>query len=138
MARQRPERRRGGVAIGVWAADNAQLFFPTSTGAESLLPTLLTVQDEIGRACRTRIGIGVHLGDYYRLGDGLHGPQADAIEDVAEHDTEGGQIAVSTATCGPPPGSTPSPTPRRSTTTCWSSSAARTTPSSAVGWPRSI
>ncbi|MBE3011190.1 family 3 adenylate cyclase [Microbispora sp. NEAU-D428] len=87
----------GGRAVGVWAADNAQMFHPASTGAGTLLSALLRAQDEIGRTCRIRVGIGVHHGDYYDLDGGLYGPEADAIEHLAENHTEGGEIAVTAA-----------------------------------------
>ncbi|MGI5157016.1 hypothetical protein [Microbispora sp. CA-102843] len=87
----------GGRAVGVWAADNAQLFHPASTDAGTLLSALLRAQDEIGRTCRIRVGIGVHHGDYYDLDGGLYGAEADAIEHLAENDTEGGEIAITEA-----------------------------------------
>ncbi|MEU6413124.1 hypothetical protein [Microbispora sp. NPDC046933] len=87
----------GGRAVGVWAADNAQMFHPASTDAGTLLSALLRAQDEIGRTCRIRIGVGVHHGDYYDLDGGLYGAEADAIEHLAENHTEGGEIAVTEA-----------------------------------------
>ncbi|MEV0200863.1 adenylate/guanylate cyclase domain-containing protein [Nonomuraea sp. NPDC050691] len=90
-------RAAGGRAVGVWAADNAQLFHPDAVEASTLLSALLTAQDEIGRHCEVRIGIGVHLGSYYELSGGLYGAEADAAEEFAENDTEGGEIAVTQA-----------------------------------------
>ncbi|MFF5205998.1 adenylate/guanylate cyclase domain-containing protein [Streptosporangium sp. NPDC000396] len=84
----------GGRAVGVWAADNAQMFHPASTDAQTLLSALLRVQDEVERHCRVRIGIGVHHGHFYDLSGGLYGAEADAIEDIAENHLEGGEIAV--------------------------------------------
>jgi len=90
----------GGRAVGVWAADNAQMFHPATTDAGTLLSALLRVQDEIGRTCGIRVGIGVHLGDYYDLDGGLYGAEADAVEHLAENHTEGGEIAVTEAVAG--------------------------------------
>ncbi|MEU8176809.1 hypothetical protein AB0C14_28375 [Microbispora hainanensis] len=87
----------GGRAVGVWAADNAQLFHPATTDAGTLLSALLRAQDEIGRTCGIRVGIGVHHGDYYDLDGGLYGAEADAVEHLAEDHTEGGEIAVTEA-----------------------------------------
>ncbi|MDX3099943.1 adenylate/guanylate cyclase domain-containing protein [Nonomuraea angiospora] len=87
-------RAAGGRAVGVWAADNAQLFHPETVEASTLLSALLTAQDEIRRHCEVRIGIGAHLGSYYELSGGLYGAEADAVEEFAENDTEGGEIAV--------------------------------------------
>ncbi|MEV0347712.1 adenylate/guanylate cyclase domain-containing protein [Nonomuraea sp. NPDC050680] len=90
-------RAIGGEAVGVWAADNAQMFHPESADAGVLLSALLKVQDEIERSCRVRIGIGAHFGSFYGLAGGLYGPEADAIEDIAENHTEGGELAVTGA-----------------------------------------
>ncbi|GAA4195289.1 hypothetical protein [Microbispora amethystogenes] len=87
----------GGRAVGVWAADNAQMFHPASTGADVLLSALLRTQDEIARRCRVRIGVGVHHGSFHDLDGGLYGPEADAVEILAENHTEGGEIAVTEA-----------------------------------------
>ncbi|MBO4270118.1 family 3 adenylate cyclase [Microbispora triticiradicis] len=87
----------GGRAVGVWAADNAQMFHPASTGADVLLSALLRTQDEIARRCRVRVGVGVHHGSFYDLDGGLYGPEADAVEILAENHTEGGEIAVTEA-----------------------------------------
>ncbi|MEV5707569.1 hypothetical protein [Actinoallomurus sp. NPDC052274] len=87
-------RAIGGRAVGVWAADNAQLFHPAGTRAAELLSALLSVQDDIERRCRIRIGIGVHRGTFTELSGGLYGEEADGIEDVAENHVEGGEIAI--------------------------------------------
>ncbi|WP_433509110.1 adenylate/guanylate cyclase domain-containing protein [Nonomuraea sp. CA-143628] len=90
-------RAIGGEAVGVWAADNAQMFHPESADAGVLLSALLKVQDEIERHSRVRIGIGTHYGSFYGLAGGLYGPEADAIEDIAENHTEGGELVVTGA-----------------------------------------
>jgi len=87
----------GGRAVGVWAADNTQMFHPDATDASVLLSALLTAQADIARQCQVRIGIGVHHGDFYDLSGGMYGPAVDAIEDIAENHTEGGEIAVTQA-----------------------------------------
>ncbi|GAA0320660.1 hypothetical protein NE235_18210 [Actinoallomurus spadix] len=87
-------RAAGGRAIGVWAADNAQMFHPADTRAATLLSALLSAQDEIERDCRVRIGIGVHRGTFSELAGGLYGDEADGIEEIAENHLEGGEIAV--------------------------------------------
>ncbi|MEZ0073431.1 hypothetical protein [Planotetraspora sp. GP83] len=87
----------GGEGVGIWAADNTQMLYPPSTGADVLLSTLLTVQDEIARRCQVQIGLGAHFGEFYRLAGGLYGGEAAAIEEITENDTEAGEIAVSQA-----------------------------------------
>src|SRR4051812_24609646 len=85
----------GGEGVGIWAADNTQMFYPDSVDAATLVSALLTMQDEIARSCQIRIGIGAHFGEYYSLGGGLYGFEADAIEDIAENETDGGEIVIS-------------------------------------------
>ncbi len=85
----------GGQAVGIWAADNTQMFYPASVEAKTLVSMLLSVQDEIEKLCQIKIGFGVHHGDFFSLGGGLYGLGAERIEEIAENDTEGGEIAVS-------------------------------------------
>ncbi|EPX57275.1 hypothetical protein D187_007029 [Cystobacter fuscus DSM 2262] len=87
----------GGRGVGIWAADNTQMFYPPSVRAESLVSMLLTVQDEVQRGCQIRIGLGAHFGEFYGLSGGLYGAQSDAIEELAENHTEGGEIVISQA-----------------------------------------
>ncbi len=87
----------GGEGVGIWAADNTQMFYPDSVDAATLVSALLTVQDEIARTCQIKIGIGAHYGEFYSLGGGLYGYDADVIEEVAENETAGGEIIISEA-----------------------------------------
>lgn len=87
----------GGEAIGIWAADNTQMFYPRTVAAEALLSMLLAVQDAVAERCQIAIGLGAHYGEFYRLGSGLYGAASAAIESIAEDDTEGGEIVVSAA-----------------------------------------
>lgn len=87
----------GGRAIGIWAADNTQMFYPQEVAAATLLSALLTIQDEVARRCQIQIGLGAHFGEFYNVSGGLHGEQSDAIEAIAENDTVGGEIVVTQA-----------------------------------------
>jgi class 3 adenylate cyclase len=87
----------GGRGVGIWAADNTQMFYPPSVRPESLVSMLLTVQDEIHRDCQIRIGLGAHFGEFYGLSGGLYGAQSDAIEELAENHTEGGEVVITQA-----------------------------------------
>ncbi len=87
----------GGEAIGIWAADNTQMFYPQTIAAEALLSMLLAVQDAVALRCPIKIGLGAHYGEFYRLGGGLYGAESSAIEAFAEDHTEGGEIVVSAA-----------------------------------------
>ena len=87
----------GGEAIGIWAADNTQMFYPRTIAAEALLSMLLAVQDAVALRCSIKIGLGAHFGEFYRLGSGLYGAESSAIEAFAEDHTAGGEIVVSAA-----------------------------------------
>ncbi|WP_066382175.1 MULTISPECIES: family 3 adenylate cyclase [unclassified Anabaena] len=87
----------GGEGVGIWAADNTQMFYPASVKPETLLSALLTIQREISQRCQIKIGIGAHYGDFYYINGGLYGLEADVIEEIAENETAGGEIAISQA-----------------------------------------
>lgn len=87
----------GGKGIGIWAADNTQMFYPASVKPETLLSALLTIQREISQRCQIKIGIGAHYGEFYYINGGLYGLEADVIEEIAENETEGGEIVISQA-----------------------------------------
>ncbi len=84
----------GGRGIGIWAADNTQMFYPKEVDASTLLSALLTIQDEVTRRCQIQIGLGAHFGEFYNVSGGLYGEQSDAIEAIAENDTAGGEIVI--------------------------------------------
>lgn len=84
----------GGQGVGIWAADNTQMFYPPKVSAATLLSALLTAQDEINRTCRVKIGLGAHYGAFYSLSGGLYGAEADAIEELTENETEGGEVVI--------------------------------------------
>ncbi|MBC7774203.1 MAG: family 3 adenylate cyclase [Phycisphaerae bacterium] len=85
----------GGKSIGIWAADNTQMFYPAEVQASHLLSALLTAQAEINKTCQVKIGLGAHFGEYYHINGGLYGEEADAIEEFAENETEGGEVLIS-------------------------------------------
>jgi class 3 adenylate cyclase len=87
----------GGQGVGIWAADNTQMFYPPAVSAETLVSAMLTVQDEIEKRCQIKIGIGAHYGEFYSISGGLYGFEADAIEEIAENDTTGGEIVITQA-----------------------------------------
>ncbi|MBK9264200.1 MAG: hypothetical protein IPM54_30915 [Polyangiaceae bacterium] len=84
----------GGQAIGVWAADNAQMFFPEPIDPAAVVEQMLEVQER-GKALAVKIGIGIHFGQCVGIAGGLFGDDADFIEEIAEDDTRGGEIVVS-------------------------------------------
>lgn len=85
----------GGLAVGIWAADNTHMFYPDSVSPDAIMSMLLTVQDEISKCCHIKIGFAAHYGQFYLINGGLYGLAADYIEEIAENETEGGEIVVS-------------------------------------------
>ncbi|PCC70648.1 Adenylate cyclase, class 3 [Nannocystis exedens] len=90
----------GGESVGIWAADNTQMFYPAAVPAERLLAALLSVQDQVARRCAIKIGLAAHFGDFYSASGGLYGDASDAIERLAEDHVTGGEIVVSQAVVG--------------------------------------
>lgn len=83
----------GGQAIGVWAADNAQMFFPASIDPALVVNQMLAVQER-GRSLAVKIGIGIHTAECVGIAGGLFGDEADFIEEIAEDETRGGEIVL--------------------------------------------
>ena len=87
-------RATGGTPTGVWAADNTQMFYPTGVAPDHVVSMLLALLDRIREECEVGIGICVHAGEFYELGQGLYGPDADRVEAIAEDFTAAGELVV--------------------------------------------
>jgi class 3 adenylate cyclase len=90
----------GGQAIGIWAADNTQMFYP-SGGPERgpaepslLLSMLLETMDRVHAQGEVPIGACIHTGDFFQLGGGLYGRDADRVEKLAEEHAGEHEILV--------------------------------------------
>ncbi len=90
-------RAIGGRAIGVWAADNTQMFFPPEVPAERVVAMLRTAMERIASRCELGIGMAAHTGEFYELSGGLYGPDADRVEVIAEEHTVGGELVITDA-----------------------------------------
>jgi class 3 adenylate cyclase len=86
----------GGEAIGIWAADNSQMFFEERIAPSRVVAQMLAVQERV-RDLRVQVGIGIHTCECYQVGGGLFGEGADFIEAIAEEETSGGEIVLSEA-----------------------------------------
>ncbi|HRI71224.1 MAG TPA: hypothetical protein PK156_43625, partial [Polyangium sp.] len=84
----------GGQAIGVWVADNAQMFFPENIDPVLVVEQMLAVQQR-GKSLPVKIGIAIHFAECVSIAGGLFGDEADFIEAIAEDHTRGGEIVVS-------------------------------------------
>src|SRR6185369_2169770 len=80
--------------LGVWAADNTQMFYPPEVDGARLVGAMLSAVDQITKECEISIGLCAHRGEFYVLGGGVYGPDADRVEVVAEDHTEGGELLV--------------------------------------------
>ncbi|MFH1712365.1 MAG: hypothetical protein ABH846_03985 [Patescibacteria group bacterium] len=90
-------RAIGGQAIGIWAADNTQMFYDDSVDVNDVVKQMIGAQKKIHEQCEVRVGIGIHTGSAFEIGGGLYGAEADKIEDFTEEETSGEEIAISKA-----------------------------------------
>ncbi|MFP2924930.1 hypothetical protein ACLESO_06880, partial [Pyxidicoccus sp. 3LG] len=81
----------GGEAIGIWAADNSQMFFPERIDPASVVTQMLAVQSKV-KSLQVQIGMGLHSCEAYSVGGGLFGEGAEFIEAIAEDGTAGGEL----------------------------------------------
>ncbi len=84
----------GGEAIGVWAADNTQMFYPASVDPADVVGAMAAALAE-NAGQEVRVGMAAHQGTYLRLAGGLFGADAEFVEHVAEDHTKGGELVLS-------------------------------------------
>ena len=90
-------RAIGGRAIGVWVADNTQMFYPAEIPPERVLAMLRTAMERIASRCELGIGIAAHTGEFFELSGAVYGPDADRVEVIAEDHTAGGELVITDA-----------------------------------------
>jgi class 3 adenylate cyclase len=76
------------------------MFYGDEIPARTVLGMLLTLQDRIAAECEIGIGICAHVGEFYRLGRAIYGPDADLVESVAEDHTAAGELVLTEALRG--------------------------------------
>lgn len=86
-------RQIGGRGIGVWAADNTQMFYQ-DIGIDELLEAMVAAQKQVSLG-PLKVGMGIHYGVYWEIGQGMFGVDAELIDEVAEEHTAGGEIVLS-------------------------------------------
>ena len=84
----------GGRAIGLWVADNTEMYYPSSVTRAEVVQAMWETQQRIAARCAVRIGMCIHSGGFYEIGGGLYGPDADAVERLAEDHARGDEILV--------------------------------------------
>jgi hypothetical protein len=85
----------GGKGVGIWAADNSQMFYDAGqVEAEELLGTMVAAQKIISEGV-LQVGMGIHAGTFWQIGQGMFGKEADLLEEVAENCTSAREIVIS-------------------------------------------
>lgn len=84
----------GGQAIGTWAADNTEMFYPASVDPLRVVEAMATAQTALAADGGIQAGMAAHRGTFYTIGGGLFGEEADFVEHVAEDHTRGGEIVL--------------------------------------------
>lgn len=84
----------GGKAVGIWAADNTQMFYDQSIDPNRVVEQMVAAQREIEKGL-VQVGIGIHAGTAFEIGGGLYGVDVETIEEFTEEDSEGGEVIVS-------------------------------------------
>ena len=90
----------GGRAVGTWVADNTRMYYPAPIPPEVVVVAMAEAQQRIAAAGCPGIGICVHSGDFYEIGGGLYGADAEAVEMLGEHHARSGEIMVTTPVAG--------------------------------------
>lgn len=88
----------GGRGLGVWAADNTEMFYPEEVSCERVAAMLLGAQDRIRGECEVQIGIAARFDTFYLVGNAAYGTAANDLEVLAEDRTAGGEIVLTRGT----------------------------------------
>lgn len=83
----------GGTAVGLWAADNTEMFYEQSIEPREIMQQMIAVQREMA-ALPLQIGMAIHAGEFVLIGHGAFGPDADLVEALAEDQSGPGEILV--------------------------------------------
>lgn len=84
----------GGRAIGTWVADNTEMYYPDPLASENVLDAMNEAQFRIAGSSATQIGMCVHTGIFFEIGQGLYGRDAQLVEYLAEEYAGPGEIIL--------------------------------------------
>jgi len=84
----------GGRPIGVWVADNTEMFYPAAVDAGLVLDAMLEARARITATIPIGIGMCLHTGCFFEIGGGLYGADADLVEGLAEDHARAGEVLV--------------------------------------------
>lgn len=82
----------GGRPIGIWVADNSEMYYPLSVAPEDVLDAMNKAQFRAAELASVQIGICAHSGIFYEIGSGLYGQDALLVEYLAEQFAGPGEI----------------------------------------------
>lgn len=88
----------GGQAIGIWVADNTEMFYPERVAVDAVVDAMIEAQARIEERASVKIGICLHTGVFYEIGGGLYGPDAQIAEGLAEEHARAAEIIVTDET----------------------------------------
>lgn len=87
----------GGRGIGIWVADNTEMYYPPGIAPSLVVDAMAEAQARIGSSAHVRLGMCVHGGEFFEIGGGLYGGDAETVEYLAEEHARAGEILVTKA-----------------------------------------
>lgn len=86
-------RSIGGIGVGVWAADNTQMFYDHQIDADQIVEAMVAVQKDLATN-PLKTGMAIHSGTFWEISGGLYGQEADLNEKIAEDLVSGGELVL--------------------------------------------
>jgi class 3 adenylate cyclase len=83
----------GGTAVGLWVADNTEMFYDQSIEPREIMEQMIAAQREIA-LLPVQVGMAIHSGEFMLIGRGAFGPDADLVEALAEDHSCPAEILV--------------------------------------------
>jgi len=87
----------GGRPIGVWVADNSEMYYPAAIPASLVVEAMSEAQSRVDASRTVRVGLCVHRGEFFEVGGGLYGGDAEAVEYLAEEFAGPGETLLTRA-----------------------------------------
>jgi class 3 adenylate cyclase len=87
----------GGRPLGIWAADNSEMFYGDDIEPQAVVEHMVCAQREI-RALELQVGLGIHTGEFISFGDTMFGDDADLCDELTELYTGTGEIPLTERT----------------------------------------
>lgn len=88
-------RRAGGRAVGIWAADNSEMFYDAERIEAAELIDLMAAAQKVIHQGPLQVGMGIHKADFWEIGLGMFGKEADLVELMTEDFTAAKEIVIS-------------------------------------------